>query len=134
MKTYLLELNIKINCIDSINEIICYKRYSSESSITNICEYCGINYYQKYEESIINNNHIKCYQSPDGYYLDENISLYKECYSSCKICNKGGNNLIHNCIECNDDYIYASDLSNSNFKNCFKNCSNYHYFDINFNK
>ena len=76
MKTYLLELNIKINCIDSINEIICYKRYSSESSINNICEYCGINFYQKYEESIINNNHIKCYQSPEGYYLDEKVSLY----------------------------------------------------------
>ena len=132
MKKYLLEVNIKINCIDSINEIICYKKYSSELSNNNVCEYCGRNIYQKYEESITNNNNIKCYRSPEGYYLDEEVSLYKKCYSSCKNCNKNGNDLIHNCIECNDDYIYENDLSN--FKNCYQNCSNYHYFDITIDK
>ena len=81
-------------------------------------------FYQKYYDSniIINN-----YQSTGGYYFDEVDSFYKLCYSSCKSCNIGGNDINHNCIECKDDYIFEMNISI--YKNCYLNCSNYHYYD-----
>ena len=76
------------------------------------------------------NNFIKCYNSPEGYYLDMNAFLYKKCYISCKRCNTDGNESNHNCIECHENYMYEKKLGI--YKNCYNNsinCPFYYYFD-----
>ena len=100
-----------------------FKCYSNNSEIINskyFCDMCNNNnkqYFMKYNDSIKINSNITCYNSPDGYYLDKNDSLYKLCYKTCKSCNKGGNELEHNCIECKSDYNIGYMISN--FKNCY---------------
>ena len=61
----------------------------------------------------------------EGYYLDKD--LYKKCYYTCKKCVIEGNNLIHNCIECIDNFSFG--IKNNEYFNCYENCSYYHYFD-----
>ena len=71
------------------------------SLIDNLCTECNYDYYE-----IENDNdtygYKKCYKDPIGYYLDNNI--YKKCYYSCEKCEIKGNNITHNCIECNKNY------------------------------
>ena len=79
------------------------------------CDMCYNNnnkYYIKYNDSNNIDSNINCYYSPEGYYLDDNDSLYKSYYKSCKICNTSGNIIEHNCIECNNDYIIEHQISN----------------------
>ena len=54
---------------------------------------------------------------------------YKKCFDTCKDCEIDGNNITHNCLECNDDYLYEIKINNSS--NCYINCTYYHYFDNN---
>ena len=68
----------------------------------------------------------KCYKDPIGYYLDRNYNIYKKCYYTCEKCEMEGNNITHNCIECNNDY--PVELKITNYSNCY-NCSYYYYFD-----
>ena len=114
-----------INCYNKHNDIIsnendlkCYMNNSVHVNNKYICRICGNNYFMKYNISNnLNNSDIICYESPKGYYLDENDWAYKLCYNSCKTCIMNGNETQHNCIECNDDYKYEINLSN--FKNCY---------------
>ena len=114
-----------INCYNKDNYIIsnendlkCYMDNSLPVNNKYICGICGNNYFMKYNISNnLNNSDINCYESPKGYYLDENDLVYKLCYNSCKICKINGNETQHNCIECNDDYIYEINISN--YKNCY---------------
>ena len=55
----------------------------------------------------------------------------KKCYDSCKNCEAPGDNTIHNCVECGDDYPIK--FNSDNYYNCFQNCSYYYYFDENNN-
>ena len=61
----------------------------------------------------------------------DNEPNYKQCYESCKTCIIGGDQTYHNCIECKSDFNYEFHFSQN--KNCFRNCSFYHYFDKNQN-
>ena len=88
-----------------------------------LCTKCNYNYYQKEHDPLNLGEYINCYKEPEGYYLDNNI--YKHCYYRCKTCKTSGNDSIHNCIECNDNYLYKMKLNNYN--NCYENCSNYYY-------
>ena len=92
----------------------------------SLCTKCNTNYYPK--ENDLNNlgEYTNCYKQPEGYYLDDNI--YKRCYHTCKICNSEGNHIIHNCIECNENYSFSIKNNNNNYSNCYQNC-NYYYFD-----
>ena len=89
------------------------------------CKKCNIIYYPKENESFNLNEYIKCYNEPQGYYLENN--LYKLCYYTCKTCNTSGNNKTHNCIECGDDYLLK--IEHNLYSNCYRNCSYYYYFD-----
>ena len=93
----------------------------------SLCTKCNTNYYPK--ENDLNNlgEYINCYKQPEGYYLDDN--LYKKCYHTCKICNSEGNHIIHNCIECNENYSFSIKNNNNNYSNCYQNCNYYYYFD-----
>ena len=93
-----------INCINkesafningNINKIKCFKNNNTE--IENACQICGNNYF---EINIINNTDINCYEYKEGYYFDDIELNYKSCYSSCKKCDKNGDEIEHNCIEC----------------------------------
>ena len=87
------------------------------------------NYINTCRNELEKNIYQKCPSAPDGYYLDKNDLNYKLCYFSCKKCDKGGNELYHNCLECNFNYNYTY-LLNS-YKNCYINCSYYFYCDKN---
>ena len=58
---------------DDENELKCYMNVSMEGNNKYICGICGDNYFTKYTDSndLINSD-IDCYESPKGYYLDEN--------------------------------------------------------------
>ena len=115
--------NIYINCYNNntINsQYICLRNPLFDLSEKYLLK-CGINYHQIYNDSINNNSFINCFNSLDNYfYIDSSdiISYYKPCYSTCKKCLINGNDINHNCIECNDDYpIYTT---NNNYKNCYE--------------
>ena len=100
------------NINENINKMKCFKK--NEIELDNPCQICGNNYFK-----IINNDaYINCYEYKEGYYFDDDILDYKQCYFSCKKCNISGNETEHNCIECKDEY--KSELNFSIYKNCFK--------------
>ena len=66
---------------------------------------------------------------PDNYYLD-NDKIYKECYNTCKTCNKSGNETNHNCDECINNYIFLNESSISS-QNCYRECQFYYYIKEN---
>ena len=85
-----------------------------------LCTECNSYFFEieKYKYNL--GEYIKCFKDPQGYYLDNN--LYKECYYTCKSCNKSGNDSMHNCLECNDNHPIK--IENNNYLNCFD--LNYH--------
>ena len=110
---------------------------NKESLNKNLCISCNNEegYYPIDNEINNVNNFIKCYKSPEGYYLDKVELLYKKCFISCKECNIGESEYYHNCVECNDNYIY--EIQFSDYKNCYdnyNNCPYYYYFDTTENK
>ena len=108
-----------IHCNNQNPNNINKKCYSKQSTFDNqfICDICGKNYASKNNNQ--NNNYINCYGEIDGYYLDETDFSYKQCYDSCEICERSGNNDAHNCLECKDEYSYERDIPNTDYKNCY---------------
>ena len=94
-----------------------------------LCSKCNIGYYPKENDPLNIGKYKKCYNNPDGYYLDNNI--YKQCYYTCKKCNISGTKEFHNCIECNDNF--SIEIKHNNYINCYENCSYYHYIDDEYN-
>ena len=80
------------------------------------------------ENDLLNfGEYFNCYnETPIGYYLDINNSLYKKCYDTCETCDIKGDNEFHNCLKCNSEFKYQ--LNINNYINCYKNCSYYYYF------
>ena len=106
INVYCHNINYEFNCYTNNTQML-YNKY--------FCDMCYNNnnkYYIKYNDSNNIDSNINCYYSPEGYYLDDNDSLYKSYYKSCKICNTSGNIIEHNCIECNNDYIIEHQISN----------------------
>ena len=85
------------------------------------------NYYPKENDPFNNDKYINFYKYLEGYYLGNDI--YKKCYSTCKTCNIGGNNIDHNCNDCDDNYQMK--FQHNNYNNCYEKCSFYYYFDNN---
>ena len=93
--------------------------YSIESLINKKCLSCEnkFGYYPMYNN--INNTFIECFNSLDGYFLDEENMVFKECYQTCEKCNKGGNIERHNCLKCKGGYNFEN-ISNSYLGNCYE--------------
>ena len=75
------------------------------------------------------NNEYECLDKTQNgiYYFDVNKGIYKECYSNCKKCEDGGNDINNNCTECKANFIF---LNETDYKsNCYKKCQYYYYFD-----
>ena len=136
------------NCIDecqransyyfngSINQNICKceliqcKTCSIESLNQNLCTSCDTEegYYPKYDDLYVNNlSFYDCYKSLEGYYFDKETSTYKLYYTLCNNCNKEGNETENNCLECKN--VFSFEIHLDEYKNCYKNCSYYHYFN-----
>ena len=122
--------SIKI-CKCDLNK--CYK-CSKEGFNKNLCLTCNEGYYPKENDNNNIGTYIDCYQSPKGYYLDNNNNnpIYKLCYESCSSCNIGGNAYYHNCNECKSDYYFELNLNG--YINCYKKCENYYYYNKDINK
>ena len=88
-----------------------------------LCTKCNTNYFPKEYNLNELGEYMNCYKELEGYYLDN--YFFKKCHYSCKTCNISGNNLIHNCIECNINY--PIEIKNKNYSNCYENIS---YFNI----
>ena len=117
------ENDIKINlqnddCINNCNESEC--KYELNKLCYRICP--DSSYLSSYNEYLCLDK-----SSEGNYYYDNIKRLYKECYNTCKRCNKGGNETNHNCMECNDNNPIKLRLNN--YYNCFLNCTYYYYFD-----
>ena len=119
-----IENNIIKKCKCDIDN--CYICSLGSLNENNSCITCNNEkgYFQLYNNNI-NNNYIQCYKFTEGFYLDN--ASYKKCYDSCKYCDKKGNELIHNCLECKNNYNYI--IQYEKYKNCYINCSYYFYFD-----
>ena len=120
-KTILPGVDQNINCIDETyasSIFKCYKKNIDEQLNNKYaCEICGTNFYLKENNSININSDINCCQKvEEEYYFDSDNLLFKPCYSSCKKCDKNGDNNNHNCIECKDSFIY--EIDKIDYKNC----------------
>ena len=115
--------NIKIclgqnTCIDNCN------RCSNKYEYYNICFYkCPENTYPKINEFLCLD------KKPKGYYLKRSISKYSLCYEFCSDCNKEGNEINNNCIECKNGYQFLKDSMYSSNGNCYEICNYFFYFD-----
>ena len=119
-----LDLNI-CNDILTNNEISKCSDYSIESLLEDSCISCYDSYYPIYNENSNINSFIKCYKSPEGYYLDENEQSFKMCYISCQECKESGDETNHNCLSCKSNYFY--ELNIDQYINCYEICPYYHY-------
>ena len=117
MIQYLLEPNnFTSDCTD-----ICFTS-NTKLDLNNSQCICEDNFY------VTDNNPNLCYnETPEGYYLDLNESIYKECFNSCKTCDEPGNEIDNKCKECKQNYTFLNDSLNN--MNCYKICENYYYFD-----
>ena len=85
------------------------KKYSIQSIVNdNLCITCNNNmgFFEINNET--NNEFKRCFNMLQGYYLDIENQVYKPCYNSCLSCEKGGNRVIHNCKECNEQNPFKS--------------------------
>ena len=126
-----------LKTIDKCNDEC--KSCNNESVSMNSCIKCNDNFYPILNITSNIYPYIKCYQNSEGYYLDKNDSYFKPCYHSCKTCNIEGNDNVHNCLICKEDYIYEMwyyDNYSYSFinKNCYKECDYYYYFNKKENK
>ena len=122
----------KKNIITSINGCECQlDNCLSCSSVDlpnkKLCTQCnqGFNRMENNPSGI--SNYFYCYKDPKGYYLDKIESIYKKCFKTCDICEFAGDNKIHNCVECNDNY--PNKISKNDYSNCYENCDYFYYFD-----
>ena len=116
---------------DSNNNKVCYcsnlkcKECSLESLDKNLCISCNIekNYYPILNDSF-KEPFIDCFNESmksDGYFLNKESKYYEKCYKTCKNCFGFGNDIYHNCSECNSNYKFMKDF------NCYENYSHYYY-------
>jgi hypothetical protein len=126
-----LDLNI---CKDSLtnNEIKKCSNFTIESLLEDSCISCQESFYPIYIETSSSNSFIKCYNNPEGFYLDLNDNTYKKCYSSCQTYDKKGNSTNHNCLKCNNEYGYELNINER--INCYNRCEFYTYYNSSNNK
>ena len=64
-----------------------------------------------------------------GYYLDTSITPYKfkKCYTSCGLCDEGGDETDHKCTRCATNYVEHPKIAGQ----CVRKCTYYYYIDTN---
>ena len=120
------DLCFQENVIFDINEgkCICNENYKFEYN-NNCYHECPDSPLITYP--IFTTKYICSPERPENYYYDNIDNVYKECYSTCKICSQSGDNDNNNCQQCKENYRFIVDpLSIEN--NCYSECSDYSYF------
>ena len=116
------------NKICKCDLIKCEKCSKESLNNNNLCITCNTNkgYYPKLNDENNYGDYINCYNGNiDGYYLD-NYEYYKPCYSTCKTCNRYGNENIHYCNSCKSEYNTI--VSKGSYYNCYI-CNGVYYLD-----
>ena len=86
----------------------CYQ-CSDESNKINLCLSCDNEIYGKVNYSSYYPKYIDCKKKETlefKYYYDILTKQYKPCYEKCKRCLGPGNETFHNCLECEDGYMF----------------------------
>ena len=95
----------------------------------NLCSKCHTGFYPM-ENDISNvGKYFDCFNEINGYYLDENDSIFKKCYERCTKCEIKGNNTNHNCLECNSNFPKELLIGQNVYYNCYPECNGLFYFD-----
>ena len=128
---------ININSINLINNITFFNickcdienclLYSNDNRDLNNSLCNMYNFYPKENDIYNKSQKINCYKEEKGYYLDKIDLIFKKCYYTCDTCEIKGNNETHNCLTCDNNYPY--EIKKYNYKNCYKKCNHYHFFD-----
>ena len=84
-----------------------------------LCTKYNTNYYPMENDPLNLGEYFNCYNEIKGYYLDKNKSLFKKCYQSCETCGIEGDNITHNCLTCDINYYFSSDLGDNKHVNCY---------------
>ena len=87
----------------------------------NLCTICNTGYYPKENDPLNIGEYINCYKDPVGYYFDETIKLYKECYYTCEKCDIKGDATNHKCLTCKQKYSIIKYAVDDNYFNCYSN-------------
>ena len=104
----------------------------TEALRKGLCTKCNDNYYPMENDTLNSGEYFNCYnETPHGYYLDTENSIFKKCYYTCETCEIKGDGEFHNCLKCSTEFIFLIKINN--FFNCYKNCSYNYYFDKNNN-
>ena len=110
-------------CDISCSECIDYSNHCLKCN--NAAEYYAL--YSDYVDK--DKKYLQCYNKeiiPSNYFFDNETKTFKECYHSCKTCEKEGNKENHNCLSCKNNYIFLLDVNST--KNCYNKCQYYYYF------
>ena len=134
---YYFDKSNKFNCVET-----CQGKYNKTIISNNKCiDDCQKDDKYKYEynntcyEKCPNNTYILedkenniCYDKTRiGYYLDKENNRYKKCYDTCNKCDKKGDEINNNCLECKVNYTFYN--NSNNISNCYEICKYYYYFD-----
>ena len=113
--------NIKIcsnTCVNNCNDC------------SNKFEYYNICFSQCPEYTYTKINEFLCLdKKPKGYYFENSISKYKQCFELCSDCILKGNDINNNCIECKNGYEFLNDPMYHSNGNCYPICNDFFYFD-----
>ena len=117
---------LALKCAGSNKSYRCHKKTSNAEINKYLCLTCGQHFYRNHSDL---SSDVVCNEINEGYYLNKNDDdpQPQKCYSTCKICDTGGDETNHNCIECDNNYNYI--LIISDYKKCLNQCEYYHYTD-----
>ena len=80
----------------------------------------------QYTFKLLTDRYICSNKVPENFYLDLNDNVYKECYQTCKKCQRKGNKENNYCDEYINIYFFLNE-SSINKKNCCQKCDFYYY-------
>ena len=109
------------------------KSETLESSNYDLCTECSNErgyFSAQFSDNSALHGFLECYNSdtkPNNFYFDNSEQIYKQCYKTCKTCNEGGNEIINNCLECENNYIKKPDDPDTT--NCVINCKYMYYYN-----
>ena len=84
-----------------------------------LCLSCNDTLYEKVNYTNKYSKYVDCFekkQLEEKYYYDNITNQYKPCYKSCKKCLGPGNATHHNCLECDNNYMFRP--GNNQKNNC----------------
>ena len=82
---------------------------SFESNKLKLCLTCDTNKYKKVNYTRTFSKYLDCEKESKleyYFYKESETGQYKPCYEKCKKCSGPGNATFHNCLQCNDNYMF----------------------------